>query len=905
MPKSTPNLLLRAKLTAPRASPYELPRDGLGGRIAAARGARLVVLRAPAGFGKTTAMLQHAARLADEGRASAWITLDSGDDDLGRFMLHLQAAVEAALPTGAERVGANPLSLLAAIAAASGEFTLFLDDFETVQGSAAPELLRQLLETMPAGWQVVIGSRTVPNLGLGRLRAHGHVAEIGLEQLRFSLAEAADFLRQRRGLALDDELVARLHAITEGWVAALWLASVALEGRADPRAFLDTFSGGHVAIAEYLAEDVLAKQPEPVRDFLLRASVLQQPSAAACDAVLGRGDSAAMLEQIERATLFLTPADPRLGTYRFHSLFADFLRTQLAQREPAAVGELHRRASQWYESQGRPVPAIEHALRSRDTDNAARLLLAHAPGLLHAGRFRLLTRLFDHLPAAVGEAHPMLAIVHAWALTFTHRHQAALELLEQLEQRQRTADDDWDAEWRAHMLALRPMLSNLMDRGDALELTIRGHARLDPRYRFPYSLLTNTLAGFHAAQNRSDEARALLDQARRSHLAIGSTFSLVVAESIEGFISLREGRLQQAISRFRVAMNHPGAEGSAQVEGNPYGAVQLAQALYEVGQLDEAARILAASMPLVREVGHFQHLVLAHITLSRLAWHRGEPERAFGFLSELEYLGRQDEIARMIESAEVERSRLALLRGDLKGAAAYLRRAEEAGAEHPDPPQPLHDVESTALARLRLWVHSGHPERALAELPAAAARADARGQQRLVLVLELLAAEALQATGQADAARARIAQALRCGGPEGVIQPFVDEGPAVAALVLGWCRSSTVRQQPPPGISAAYVATLERVCAGVAGLAAEAAEANEADGAPAADSASPLAEPLTYREIHVLKLLARGQSNAAMADALFVSENTIRSHLRNIFAKLGAHNRTEAANLARRHRLID
>ncbi|MCA0244814.1 MAG: LuxR C-terminal-related transcriptional regulator [Proteobacteria bacterium] len=879
-------------------------RASLTERIAAAPAARLIVLRAPAGFGKTTAMLQHAARLAADGRPSAWITLDQADGDLGRLLRHLQAALAPAVSAAgsAGSAGTNALPLLAGVAAAAGDFTLFLDDFETIQGSAAPELLCQLLEHMPAGWQLVIGSRTVPNLGLGRLRAHGHLVEIGLDQLRFTPAETAEFLRQRRGLPLADDLVARLHAVTEGWVAALWLASVALEGRADARAFIESFSGGNVAVAEYLAEDVLAKQPEAVRDFLLRSSVLQQLSAPVCDALLERDDSAAMLERIERSMLFLTAIGPQPGHYRFHSLFADFLRTQLAQRDPAAVSALHRRAAQWYEAQGRPVPAIEHALRSRDAEHTARLLGAHAPALLHTGRFRLLARWFDKLPAALGEAHPMLAIVHAWALTFTHRHDAALALLQQLEARQRAGASAWDAEARAHLLALRPMLMSLMDRADAPALARSGHAQVDPRYRFPYSLLTNTLATYHASANRSDEARALLDQARRSHLAIGSTFSLVIAECIEGFISLREGRLQQAIARFRLATNHLRLDGPGDLDGNPYGAVQLALALYEVGQLDEAARILAASMPMVRELGHFQHLVLAHLTLSRLAWHRGEPERAFGFLSELEYLGHQDDMPRVVESAEIERSRLALLRCDHKGAAAYLRRAEEAARARPTTDDPMHDVESTALARLRLLLRSGQAERALAALPAAVETARAQGRQRQLLVLDLLWAEALQAGGQPGPARAHLTQALQRAGPEGVLQPFVDEGPAVAALTLAWCRSAAVRDRPPPGATAAWVGALERACAAVA---AEADAAGEMDGTPAAAAGPALTEPLTYREIHVLKLLARGQSNAAMADALFVSENTIRSHLRNIFSKLGAHNRTEAANLARRHRLID
>jgi len=903
MPESSDSIL-PSKLIAPPLTPSQLERGRLTARMMAAGPAQVIVLRAPAGFGKTTVMLQLAARRKAAGEATAWLNLDASDDDLARFLIHLEAAMTRAgaiLPAAAD--GGSVPGLLQRVGAATQPFSLFLDDFESVQSSAVLDLLRQLLDNLPAPWQVVIGSRTVPSLGLGRLRAHGRVLELGLEQLRFSLEEARDFLRLRRGLPLGDLLVDRLHGATEGWVTALWLASVALEGHRDPDVFLQAFSGSNAAIAEYLAEDVLAKQPEAVRDFLLRTSILAQLDAPLCDALLDRDDSRDMLAQIERANLFLVPADAQRQTYRYHALFAEFLRTQLAQREPAAVGALHLRAAHHYEAQGRPVPAIEHALRARDGALAGRLLLAHSQTLLHSGRFRLLSRWLDSLPAAQFEAHPMLFVIRAWALAFTHRYHEALALLQEMKQRAPAVSGSDAEALQANMLALEPMVLSMMDRSEGTDLAIRNHPNIDPRHRFPYSLLTNTLAMFYTALNRIDEARMLLDQARRSHHRIGSIFSMVVAECTEGWISLRQGRLQDAIARFRIAMNNMTLDATGRADGNPNAAVHLAGALYEAGQLDEAERLLRSSMPLVREVGQLDHLVKGHITLARLAWHRGEPERAFGILGELEYLGHQDETPRLAASAELERSRLALLRGDTKGATLYLRRAEDTKL-HPlqsGMTLPLHDVESKMLARLRLRLRSGKTAdlAGLAtELGHAIEEAHGEANHRLALVLELLLAEAHQRRGRGDDARATITQALVRAAPEGIVQPFIDEGATAAALALWWCRS--LRTKPPAGVGIAYIERLERACSGVT-------SGDEDVAVPAGHSVGvpPTFEALTFREIHVLKLLVRGQSNHAIAQALFVSENTVRTHLRNIFGKLGASNRTQAANLARQHRLID
>lgn len=897
-----PTLLL-SKLYAPLLATSQMDRPRLSDRMEAAGSARLIVVRAPAGFGKTTAMLQYAARLKDAGAATAWFTLDSADNDLGRFVSHLNVAVGDAAPsTDVSLHDGGVLELIERIAASTIAFTLFLDDFEAIQSSAVLDLVRQVIEHMPQGWQLVIGSRIVPGLGLGRLRARGQVVEIGLEQLRFSPEETTEFMRERRGLPLSGALLERLHHVTEGWATALWLASVSLEGREQPEAFLESFSGSDAAITEFLAEDVLDKQSGLVRDFLLSTSILQELNAPLCDAVTGRQDSAAMLTQLEQSNLFVVSLD-RPGHYRYHSLFADFLRVQLQHAAPGAAAALHQRAAQWFQAQARPVPAIEHAMQADDQELVVRLLGSHVQKLLDVGRFRLLARWLDKLPPGVLDANPRLRMAHLWALAFTHRHQEALAMLASFDTLLATGGTHCDDEVKAHLLAMRPMFLMMADDERGLDVAIESHGLLDPRYAFPYSLLTNSLAFFYAGLNRNEEARALLERARRSHFEIGSTFSLVIAECLEGTISLRQGRLQDALVRFRVATNHMATEETPGAEGHALAAVQLAEALYEAGQSEQSERILTVYLPLARDLGLGDFLVRGHITLSRLAWHRGEHERAFGLLGELEYQGHQDNAKRLVVCSELERSRLALLRGDTAAAAAYLQRAEEsierlAGKA---PTVPLHDVESIALARLRLKVRGELPvsalDQALAELPEAVDAARVQECHRLRLHLTLLWVEALQRTGQVVEAGERLARAIAEAAPQGMVQAFADEGPLVAAMVLAWRRANASRVRQQSAELATFAERLEMACQIAAGAASD-------EGAATPGDAEALATGLTHREIHVLKLLALGKSNAAIAQSLFVSENTIRTHLRNISAKLGAHNRTEAVMLARQSGLI-
>jgi LuxR family maltose regulon positive regulatory protein len=409
MAAASPNrVLMTSKLNPPTSRTAQVPRTSVVERIQSASAARMVLVRAPAGFGKTTVMSQCMARMEEQGLVTAWLTLDDADNDVSRFLWYLNAAVSRLtedskdLPSPDDRTftstGDAALEIVGRLSEHQSAFALFLDDFERVQDTAVLGLIREIIEHLPRRGQFIIGTRNLPELGLGRLRARGQLLEIDARQLRFSMEETTDFLISRRQLALTQEDLLRIHNRTEGWVTALWLASLALEGHDSPETFIERFSGASQTISDYLAYDVLALQPEPVRRFLLRTSILRHLNASICRALLPDTDAESMLTHLASTHTFLTPLENDEKTYRYHSLFAEFLKARLNAEHPEEIPHLHQAASLWYEQQERPVPAIDHALEGGDYHRALGLLRTHAANLLSQGRMRLLSRWFSTIP---------------------------------------------------------------------------------------------------------------------------------------------------------------------------------------------------------------------------------------------------------------------------------------------------------------------------------------------------------------------------------------------------------------------------------------------------------------------------------------------------------------------------
>lgn len=899
----------QAKLSPPRAAAAQVARLAVAARWPEALRARVVLVRAPAGFGKTTAMRQMRERLQAEGQATAWLTLDAADNDVSRFLQCLGAAVRG-LGGMAEREADGPGELSRALQSLAGEgrsFALFIDDFEVLHNDAVLGLVRQLMEQLPVHGRLVIGSRALPALGLGRLRTSGQLLEIDAALLRFSAAEAEEFFRLR-GCALPREAVARLVDKTEGWIGALWLASLALERHGAHSDFIERFSGSERAVADYLAEDVLAQQAAPVRDFLLRTSILRTLDAQVCQALVPRADGAAMLQALEQAHLFLLPlADEGQGrrSWRYHSMFADFLRAQLQRERPGEVQRLHLAASGWYESCGRPVPAIEHALEGGDPPHALALLRRHAEALMEQGRMRLLSRWFTALPAPLLAREPLLQAVAAYADCFTRGPVQAQLWLDALEPGMAA-----DPAAQALVIALRPLLLAMMDRvEEAAPLGREALARLPSCRPFADSSLTNAMAYVASVLGDTDEARRLLDAARSTQA--GSLFSRMYTEAMEGVLDLSAGRLRQAAARFRVALAAtPRSAAYNPTNGNAWAGVLYAGVLYEGNDIDGADHLLQVYLPLARDVGLPDHVIASYRMRARIAFLRGDVDAAVGLLTELEYLGHERQLPRVTASARLEHARIFVLQGNRAAASEALERADDPGV-WPRVERlrlPPHEVEDIAIARLRWGLHFGDCRDVRDAIAPLLADAQLRGRRHRSLKLQVLCALAEAGGGDLDAAAAMLAQPLRHGASEGFVRLMLDEGPLLAPVlqrVLSPSLSPSLSRRAEAAEPEA-AAHAQRLLSAL-GEPAEPADPPELQAADAPQGPAPataLAEPLTRKELRVLELLASGYSNAAMAEKLFVSDSTVRTHLRSINLKLGARSRTQAVALARELRVL-
>lgn len=901
------NALLRHKLSAPAASSGTVSRRAIVDAVCGPRAPRLALIRAPAGFGKTTVMQECRQRFSVLAIPAVWVTLDRADNDAARFLRVLQAAfcpllgmdcMELSSPSAEAMpsdIGAAALRLFDRLRAYADPFVVLLDDFEVIHESGVYALVREFIDMLPRQAQLVIGSRSSPDLRLGRLRAQGDLLEIDAAQLRFTLSETVRFLGSRAQASLTERDVERLHTKTEGWVAALWLAVLALERSSAPSEFIDRFSGTDRAVADYLAEEVLARQSPRVRAFLLQSSVLKELDPDICDFVLERSDSAELLDTLEHANTLLVRVGEGLPTYRYHSMFATFLQQQLMREEAPKVRELHHRAAQWFLRNQRPVPAIDHALEGGDVALAIELLEVHGERLLAQGRMRILSRWLESLPAPAFASHPELMALRIWARCFTRGSREAAQLLESS-----GLDESVSARVHMHLLGIRPLLLAMMDRyEEAYAAGRKSLEQLPTDIAFSDMVLANAMTTVASVLGQHHEARRLLDSARRSQGQSGSSFNVMYSEAAEGIIDMQEGRLRQATARFRLAFNAVVGEKFSHAHSNAWAGVLFASVCYEANEMEQANHLLQVYLPIARDIQLTDQIISGHVLLSRIDFSRGDIDRAFQALTELEYIGHQRRLPRLVASARLERGRLHLRQGHPSAAKAELELAGDRALWEQISGLRLlaNDTDYLELAQLRWEAYVGDANLAAHRLEQEACRARAGSRVRRELKLKLLRAIALLRGQHHRAALALGRDVLKEACGEGYIRLILEEGPPAGGLL-----QSVVAAGKERGLDRAnpifveYLQRLERYFS---------AERALGEVTAIATQESSLVEPMTRKELIVLRLLADGYSNHAIAEKLFMSDSTVRTHLRNISSKLNTHSRTQAVAVARRLSLLD
>ncbi len=904
-----PAATIALRLTPP-APPVELvERAEIDMQLHDAQNVSLVLFCAPAGFGKTTVMARYFDMQRSKRVVTVWILLEEADNDVERFLFKMQAALdrsglfgdEMTAGTSGNTVPGARFDVPARLASAQRPFAIFFDDFELLRNPVVLDLFREALESLPGHGQAVLGAREHSRLNLGRWRATGRMIEIGPARLRFSATEARELLARKSGVFLPQRALDQLYDRTEGWVAALQLAALSLVRHPDPSAFAWAFSGSNAAVADYLLETVISGLSPTTREFLLATGILDELNADLCNAVTGRNDSQRLLEELERSNVFLAPIEDDRRRYRYHALFADFLRNQLARNHPGKARELHLAASAWFAAEGRPVPAINHALASGDFRHTIGLLEVHAEHMLLEGRFRLLSRWFDGLPAELVEAQPMPALVHACALALTRRQQQAIRLLDRVESSAALSSTDAEgATLRNRVGALRGLALAMMDRSDeCLQVCQRHCGSQDQSVELPVAMLTNALASALINATRFDEAMVVLTAAKRRHAASGSAFNMAIAECVHANLEVMQGHLPDALARLRGAMSSITQNRYRAIGGRAALGVALAAALYHNDQLAEANQLLTECLPLVKETGPPDSLIVNHLLLARCARAMGETELSLRRLADLELFGHSSSLPRLVATVWLERSKWALIDGAIDAAHEYLRQAAsftDVWEQAKRFPANANDIDDLAMATIRLKVRTGCGAEALSGLKAEIATAEATRRRTRATLLKLLQAEAMMAEGQSRAALRRMTDLIEWAAAGGYVRLFIDEGTAIAKL-LAEARPVGAADAPRSSKQTAFVDQVLKSMnwsgPGTAG-----------DTTAEAGVQSVLIEPLSNRELEVLRMLDQGCSNKGIGERLFISENTVKVHLRNVNAKLAVGSRTQAVSAARRLGII-
>ncbi len=920
--------LVLTKIRMPRLRPRTINRPRLDHCLDPEPGTRLVLVSAPAGYGKTTLLTDWSHTLSERGTRVAWYALDQGDDDPLPFGSYLLASLSEALGPGAglssavkllrasPQIGLQKIlpSIINALETSDYSTCLVLDDYHLISSPSIHSAVAYLVDHLPETARMVIGSRSDPPLPLARLRARGHLSEIRAADLRFTADETAEFLNVVMRLGLAQEVMATLEARTEGWVAGLQLAALSLSGRPDPASLISSLQGSNRYLVNYMLQEVVNRQPAEVQTFLLRTSVLERMCGPLCDSILDDySGSEATLERLEQANLFVIPLDDQGIWYRYHHLFRAFLRTRLAKMEPQREAALHRSASEWYAAHGLLREAVMHALRAQDWNFAADVVERHGMATLMHSEISTVYEWCGAFPEEVLRTRPMLCVLLGWTLVLGYRSSSngrVEELLQMAESYAAPLEDKVHARWLAGQAAVvRTFIGNApnpnADPWEQLRLTQRALDLLPPAD--PLRSTTTLIIGYaHMALHGADAGNVVMEQAKQLSLMGQNYYGVVEATFTQAQIACKQGQLRRSIEICR-----QGRAAISDVVRDPdrelpaVGSLDLVQGcvFLEYNQLAEAERDLLRGLDLIGWTFNPYYQMTACIALFRLREIQGRSAEALQFLDRLDEAW--PDIRFCTEALRVMHS-LRISAQDPETKATASARCHEFFTSLGDEAHlpgigPSGGAEAYYLARLawaRAQIALGKPEVALVYLEKQREIAEAHGLGHRLIELGLAKALALEAQDARMEALEELARVLAIAEPEGYIRSF-DQGAALQTLL---------EQAAQQGIARGYAA---RILAAVSPTPFESADQPKSAGqlmisAPAAppdDSKS--AEHLSERELEVLRLMARGASNQEIAEQLVVTVGTVKSHINHILEKLDTHNRNAAVARARELRLLE
>ncbi|MCG8350854.1 MAG: LuxR C-terminal-related transcriptional regulator, partial [Chloroflexales bacterium] len=765
-------------------------------------------------------------------------------------------------------------TLLNEIVALSDHVALVLDDYHVIDAKPIDQALTFLLEHLPPQLHLVIATREDPSLPLARLRARDQLTELCAADLQFTRDEAAVFLTQVMGLDLSTDDIAALDSRTEGWIAGLQLAALSMQGQPDAARFITAFTGSHRFVLDYLVEEVLHQQPEHVQTFLLRTSILDRLCGPLCDAVL-RDPAAAgqeTLEYLERANLFIVPLDNERCWYRYHHLFAELLRQRLGQSVApspgdagSGVAELHRRASQWYEDNGLELEAFHHAAAANDIARAERLIEGKGMPLHFRGAVVPVLNWLESLPTAVLDAWPSLWTAYASTLLAAGQSTGVEQKLQAAEKALHgAAPDDKTRDLLGRVAAIRATLAaNQYQVATIIDQSRRALELLHPdNLSFRTFTIWKLGYAYHLQGDRAAASQAYTEAIAISQ-ASGNMITVILATIGLASLQAADNQLYLAAQTYRRALQLLGEQPLPVAYEAHLG---LAQICYEWNDLDAAQQHAQQSLQLAQQSENTDRFVAGEVFLACLKLAHGDVAGAGALVAQADQAVRQHNFVQRLPEVAAVQVLILLHQGNLAAAARLVEQ---------------HDL---PISRARVCLAQGDPSAALAALEPVRHQTEARGWQDKRLKVMVLQTVALQAHGAIDQALQLLGDALSLAEPGGFIRLFLDEGAPMAELLP----AAAARGMMPD-----YTSKLLAAC--------EAGRQRSADEAPllAAPATQPLIEPLSERELEVLRLIAQGLSNREISERLFLALSTVKGHNRQIFGKLQVQRRTEAIARAR------
>lgn len=897
MKQSNTSILIKTKLLAPLDRSDTVFRTRLFEALGSSVSSKLILITAPAGFGKTTFLGQWFVQLKQEKNAPCWLSLDSNDNTPEIFLRYMIASlqqIDKNLGKDSLRyidnantsdISGSLNSLLNELIHIDENIYLFLDDFHLINSPHIYQYIELLLNLSPAHVHIVISSRTLPDLPLANMRVKNHLVHLSVEKLRFDFVESEYFLQKYQDLELSDEQIKTLYERCEGWAAGLQLASLSLKETSDREGFITNFSGSVKDITDYLTTAVLNQQAESVKQFLIETAILDRLNAELCNSLLERDDAHHILHNLEANNLFIMPLDHERKWYRYHPIFQEFLLSQLMHNQPQQLSLLNTRASNWFKSQGYWPEAVNYALRANDMPVATELIENRAIEEFLNGRMPRVAAWINQIPLNIRRQHPILMSLHTTALCHMNRADEAELVCNQFEQYIEGMENTGQAntkqleELRDEAAILRACVS--MSQDDVSSVIHYSPKDLHSQHYFMEGVINNVKGYCYYALGDFRQARSYIAEARKAHYQINSSFGIMYSDCFQGMLEYSQGNLKRAQQLFD--QSQLGEHTQDYI--NSVSAIMRGAISYEMNNLDMSLDLLPSNLKILEKVGHISLIQLGYITLAKYYAANNNYDFGLKLLDHLAGLYPSNTINLNHRLLVGDHQIKLLLRDGKRSQALRVASRLEITLDDAIPELPgtwNREVFQKQMIQARLWLVGGQQETSIFVAKRLYGLAEKIGLGYRAIESLILLSHAYFSSGDKVNAVATMKCALEQAAVNDTVRLFLDEGPEILPIVE--LVQSAIGGQG---------SLAENICQTII--------ADFSDGSLSKKSrlqtpnnARGLIEPLSQRELEVLMLMARGQSNAHIADQLNISENTIKWHGRNIFGKLGVSNRTEA-----------